>query len=124
VTVTAAERAFSTLAVTPDRTIVDGKFDYTRRPEATAIVGADRTSMVVAAASVMAKVTRDRQMTELSPRYPAYAFASNKGYPSPEHLEGLESDGLSDIHRRSWSFADRYLAAGSSPAPQLRQPRL
>jgi ribonuclease HII len=108
----ACERAFAQLPFTPDRTIVDGKFDYTRRPEAGPVVGADRTSVVVAAASVLAKVTRDRHMTELAPRYPEFFFASNKGYPSPDHMSALGAFGLCEIHRRSWSFAGAYGAAG------------
>ena len=120
----AAARAFAELPVVPDRTIVDGKFDYTQRREAGAVVGADRTSVVVAAASVLAKVTRDRHMIELAPRYPGFAFESNKGYPSPVHIDALATVGLTDIHRRSWSFADSYLPTAvsnplSSPRPRL-----
>jgi len=120
----AAERAFADLPVTPDRTIVDGKFDYTRRREARAVVGADRTSLVVAAASVLAKVTRDRHMIGIAPRYPEFAFESNKGYPSPTHLGALAAGGLTDIHRRSWSFAEAYRLESSSASSQLSQPRL
>jgi ribonuclease HII len=120
----AAERAFAALTVTPDRTIIDGKFDYTRRPEALAVVGADRTSLVVAAASVLAKVTRDRMMIELSPSYPSFSFHANKGYPSPVHLDALATVGLTDIHRRSWSFADTYREGASSGLSQDRSPRL
>ncbi len=120
----AAERAFGSLPVVPDRTIVDGKFDYTRRPEARAVIGADRTSLVVAAASVLAKVTRDRHMAALAPRYPGFCFDENKGYPSPTHRDALSATGLTDIHRRSWSFADTYLGSQSSGSSQVQNPRL
>jgi ribonuclease HII len=120
----AAERAFAELPVTPDRTIVDGKFDYTRRQEARALVGADRTSIVVAAASVLAKVTRDRHMIKIAPGYPAFAFADNKGYPSPIHMDALAVAGLTDIHRRSWSFAGAYAVDLPSAPSQLPLPRL
>jgi ribonuclease HII len=120
----AASRAFAALPVVPDRTIVDGKFDYTQRQEARAVIGADRSSVVVAAASVLAKVTRDRHMRDLAPRYPQFAFESNKGYPSPVHIDALATVGLTDIHRRSWSFADSYLP-GAIPNPVSRsRPRL
>jgi ribonuclease HII len=120
----AASRAFDALGVTPDHTVVDGKFEYTARAGASAVIGADRTSVVVAAASVIAKVTRDRQMVELAPRYPSFCFARNKGYPSPAHIAALGSFGLTDIHRRSWSFADAYAQSAEGSSPQLRGPRL
>jgi ribonuclease HII len=120
----AAERAFAELPITPDRTIVDGKFEFTRRPEARAIVGADRTSVVVAAASILAKVTRDRHMIALAPRYPEFSFAQNKGYRSPTHLDALSTVGLTDIHRRSWSFAEAYGPGAPSALFPAQSPRL
>jgi ribonuclease HII len=120
----ACERAFAQLPVAPDRTIVDGKFDYTRRPEARPLVGADRTSVVVAAASVLAKVTRDRHMVDLAPQYPAFSFASNKGYPSPDHIDALGAVGLCEIHRQSWSFADAYRSVALRSASGVQAPGL
>ncbi len=104
----AASRAFDALGAAPELTFVDGSFEYTGRPEARAAVGADRSSFVVAAASVLAKVTRDQAMVDCAPRYPRYAFDANKGYPSPVHRAALSDLGLTDIHRRSWSFAAAY----------------
>lgn len=63
---------------------------------------ADRDCVSVAAASVLAKVTRDRLMIELEETYPGYGLASNKGYASPAHIAGLKEKGISPIHRTSW----------------------
>ena len=63
---------------------------------------ADRDCVSVAAASVLAKVTRDRLMIELEESYPGYGLASNKGYASASHIEGLKEKGVSPIHRTSW----------------------
>jgi ribonuclease HII len=101
----ATDRALGALGVAPDALIVDGSFDFTGSDRSRTIVGADRRCIAVAAASVLAKVTRDRMMCELGPSYPQYYFASNKGYPSPDHRAALRQYGLSDIHRASWSFA-------------------
>jgi ribonuclease HII len=106
----ATDRAFAALGDEPDEVIVDGKFDFTGHPAARCVIGADRTSIVVAAASVLAKVTRDRLMVGESPSYPNYHFEINKGYPSPDHKAALARDGLSRIHRHSWSFAADYPA--------------
>lgn len=101
----AFRRAIGMLRFQPDALIVDGKYDFTGHPSATMLVGADRLSLIVAAASVLAKVTRDRMMVSVAPRFPAYRFEKNKGYPSPEHRQALSDHGVSSIHRRSWSFA-------------------
>lgn len=101
----ATDRAFAVLGIEPDAVIVDGKFDFTRRSDTVTIVGADRLCLVVAAASVLAKVTRDEMMVAQAPQYPHYHFERNKGYPSPDHRAALSRFGLSGIHRRSWSFA-------------------
>ena len=63
---------------------------------------ADRDCVSVAAASVLAKVTRDRLMVELEESFPGYGFASNKGYASATHIAGLKEKGISPIHRNSW----------------------
>ena len=104
----ASVRAFDAVGRESDAVVVDGKFEFTGHPRARCVVGADRISVVVAAASVLAKVTRDRLMVDASPSYPAYRFESNKGYPSPDHVAALAAGGLSPIHRRSWSFAANY----------------
>ncbi len=68
-------------------------------------MGADASCFAVAAASVLAKVTRDRMMVELAPGHPEYRFETNKGYPSPVHRAAIARLGLTALHRASWSFA-------------------
>ena len=68
------------------------------------MVGGDARCASVAAASVLAKVVRDRMMREEAEHFPAYDFERNKGYPSPVHQCALRGYGLSSIHRRSWSY--------------------
>jgi ribonuclease HII len=68
------------------------------------IVDADALCAAVSAASVLAKVVRDRLMREEAPNYPVYQFEENKGYPSSTHKRALRGYGLSAIHRRSWAF--------------------
>lgn len=66
------------------------------------IIGGDRTSYAIAAASIVAKVTRDRQMAEYDAMYPGYGFAKNKGYGTKEHIEALKQLGPCPIHRRTF----------------------
>jgi ribonuclease HII len=61
----------------------------------------------IAAASVVAKVTRDRMMRAMAPSFPGFDFDRNKGYPSPVHRTALAGFGLTSLHRRSWSYVDR-----------------
>jgi ribonuclease HII len=112
----ATARAFEQLSVDVDAVIADGKTDFTGRDRVRMIVGADRLCLAVAAASVLAKVTRDRMMIECAPSYPNYAFEQNKGYPSPTHRDALAKFGLSALHRASWSFAPAYEATRTAAA--------
>jgi ribonuclease HII len=75
-------------------------------PPVQTVIGGDARCASVAAASVLAKVTRDRIMRANSDSYPAFDFERNKGYPSPAHQRALCGYGLSAVHRRSWSFVD------------------
>ena len=68
------------------------------------VIKADRDCASAAAASVIAKVARDALMTELHDELPAYNWARNKGYASPDHREAIQEHGLSRHHRASWSF--------------------
>ena len=72
-------------------------------------VRADRHCLSVAAASILAKVVRDREMRALSDHYPNWSFDSNKGYPCPDHKAALQGYGPSAIHRRTWIFMDHYV---------------
>lgn len=102
----AARRALEGLGRPVDRVLLDGKWDFIGGGRATTIVKGDRVSLSIAAASILAKVTRDRLMRDFDEQHPWYSFADNKGYPCPRHRAVLRSVGVSAIHRRSWAFMD------------------
>lgn len=99
-------KALAALAasITPDYILVDGSFapKYEQIPSE-AVVGGDGRSLTIAAASIIAKETRDRIMLELHQTYPDYGFDRHKGYATPEHLKTLKLLGPSPVHR--FSFA-------------------
>lgn len=104
------------LPLLPERLIVDGPYDLplagvVQEP----VIGADGEAATVAAASILAKVTRDRLMVICDRTWPAYGFARHKGYPTREHLAALVSVGPCPLHR--WSFAPVAAAAGSPRRP-------
>jgi len=101
-TVLAMRRALTRLAVTPDAVLIDGKPIRTLEIAHRAVVGGDRRCYSVACASIIAKVTRDRLMTSLSVRYPAYFWHQNSGYGTPSHLTALGANGLTAHHRREF----------------------
>ena len=74
-----------------------------------AIVGGDATHAEISAASILAKVTRDRQMVELDQKYPLFGFAKHKGYPTKVHFEAIAQYGVIDEHRRSYAPVKRAL---------------
>jgi ribonuclease HII len=122
----AACRALAQLAdqgFEPDRIVLDGKFDYLAMPRLVrTIVKGDQTVLSVAAASVIAKTTRDALMAEEAEHYPAYGFETNRGYPAPVHKCALAAYGPSAIHRRSWIFMEGCMWGG---IPRVaRQPSL
>ncbi len=102
----ATRRALEALGVTADRVLLDGKWDFLGDGRAQTIVKGERVSLSIAAASILAKVTRDRIMRGLDAEFPAYALADNKGYPCHRHRSALQMVGPSTIHRRSWAFMD------------------
>ncbi|MGH7840167.1 MAG: ribonuclease HII [Candidatus Binataceae bacterium] len=112
-TMAASARALQALTVTPDHVLVDGRRIAELKLPQTPIVGGDRKSFCIAAASIIAKVTRDRMMLEYDAQYPAYGFARHKGYCTAEHFAALARAGPSAIHRRSfapvWEAAQRRL---------------
>jgi len=112
----AANRALCELAMQgfePDRIVLDGKHDYLAQPRVVrTIVKADQTVLSVAAASVVAKVTRDELMAGEAEHFPAYGFESNRGYPAPLHKCALAWHGPTSIHRRSWIFMEYSLWGG------------
>ncbi|MGH8949278.1 MAG: ribonuclease HII [Acidimicrobiia bacterium] len=120
----AAQRALAGLGAVPDHVLLDGKWDFVGG--ATRIVRGDRTSLSIAAASILAKVTRDRLMRGWADQYPGYNFEANKGYPCPVHKAALQAWGPSAIHRRSWVFMDYLMWNGLKryhrPEPQMALP--
>ncbi len=102
----AAHRAIAQLGVEPDHVLIDGNWDFVGRGTTERIVRGDQTSLSISAASILAKVTRDRMMREAARHYPFYGFEMNKGYPGPRHKAALHYLGPSAIHRRSWAFMD------------------
>jgi ribonuclease HII len=99
----AMHEAWLQLAPVPHHTLVDGPYIFSIRSPQTAVVDGDAKSFSIAAASVIAKVTRDRLMTDLDKHYPEYGFAEHKGYSTPRHLTAIEKHGPCPIHRRSFS---------------------
>lgn len=102
----AARRALEGLGVVPDRILLDGNWDFVGNGRVKTVVRGDRTSLSIAAASIVAKVTRDRMLRAAGESYPMYNFEANKGYPCPLHKAALHGYGPSAIHRRSWAFMD------------------
>ncbi|MFZ0097645.1 MAG: ribonuclease HII [Gemmobacter sp.] len=99
----AMRRAVAGLSLAPDHLLVDGNRlprDLTCRAEA--VVKGDARSLSIAAASIVAKVTRDRIMVDLAQQHPGYGWENNAGYPTPEHLAALLNLGVTPHHRRSF----------------------
>jgi ribonuclease HII len=111
----AARRAVDALPTPPDVLLLDGKWDFLAGygTHNELLVRGDGRSVSIAAASIVAKVTRDALLVESDPAHPRYAFASNKGYPSPDHRRALAEHGPCVLHRHSWA-----------PIAALRQGRL
>ncbi len=98
----AMNRAFRGLSIKPDMALVDGNRDPNLGIPTRTIVKGDANSMSIAAASILAKVTRDRFMFEMDKKYPEYQFAKHKGYGTKLHYEMLDKYGASEIHRMSF----------------------
>ena len=102
----AARRAIDGLGLVPDHVLIDGNWDFVGGGNTRRIVRGDATCLSISAASILAKVTRDRIMRDLAASYPGYNFRGNKGYPGPRHKAALAAMGPTTIHRRSWVFMD------------------
>jgi ribonuclease HII len=102
----------------PDRIVLDGNYDYLGLgSRVTTVIRGDATCLAVAAASCVAKVTRDALMRGEAEHYPPYDFESNVGYPAPVHKAALAGYGPSAIHRRSWIFMEGLCWRGLPPPP-------
>jgi len=99
----AMRRAVEQLAVTPGQVLVDGLHRPRLAVPVRAIVRGDATVAEIAAASILAKVARDREMLSLHQRHPQYGFDRHKGYPTRAHLAALREHGVSIVHRRSFA---------------------
>ncbi len=108
-TMLAMQRAVAGLAVVPNFVLIDGNRCPALPMPAQAVVKGDSRVAEISAASIMAKVTRDREMVELDQRFPAYGFAQHKGYPTAFHLEKLAALGATEFHRRSFAPVKRAL---------------
>lgn len=103
----AAARALEGLPVRPDAVILDGKHDYLGAPwRVRTVIKGDQSCVAVAAASVIAKVQRDKMMAVLGVDHADFGFAANAGYPSPVHKAALEERGPTPYHRLSWAYLD------------------
>ena len=99
----AMRRAVEALSRHPDHVLVDARTIPGIRAPQTSLVHGDSRDASIAAASIVAKVHRDAIMLRLDARYPAYGFARNQGYPTPQHIEALQRVGATAVHRRSFA---------------------
>jgi ribonuclease HII len=95
-------RAIEAMAVQPAYALVDGNYRFKLPCDVKTVVGGDGKSKSIAAASILAKVARDRLMCEMDQRYPGYGFAGHKGYRAPIHAAALLELGPCEIHRLGW----------------------
>lgn len=106
----AMQRAVAGLRGSPDRALIDGNRLPALACPAEAVVGGDGLVDAIKAASIIAKVARDREMEALDVEYPGYGLARHKGYPTAAHIAALKQLGPSDIHRMSFAPCQRALA--------------
>ena len=100
----AMARAVDRLKIRPDMLLVDGNFRIEHPLRQFSIVKGDQISVSIAAASIIAKVFRDKLMSDFDGQYPGYLFAKHKGYGSKEHRMALQEKGMSPIHRKSFHW--------------------
>ena len=117
----AMKEAIKSLKVKPEHVLIDAmKLDIDI--PSTSIIKGDLKSLTISAASVIAKVTRDRMMIELDKQYPMYGFKRHKGYPTKEHLENLEKYGILDNYRLSYKPVSKFIdKEGSGKVEQNKE---
>lgn len=113
-TLLAMRRAVDGLRLMPHRVVVDGNRVPVLPMPVAAVVKGDAKVAAISAASILAKVTRDRLCAELHARFPHYGFDGHKGYPTPEHLAALREHGPCPEHRRSYAPVRACLGAGDA----------
>jgi ribonuclease HII len=105
----AMQRAVNALTIDPDHALIDGKYAPELDCDVTTIIGGDDKEDAIAAASIIAKVSRDQEMMQLHESYPDYGFDRHKGYPTKLHIEALKRCGITRHHRRSFRPVRRLL---------------
>lgn len=109
----AMKEAINNMDVKPEHILIDAMPLELDIPT-TSIIKGDLKSITISAASVLAKITRDRMLVELDEKYPMYDFKSNKGYPTKKHLAAIAEYGIIDEHRRSYGPVKNYLEGKSA----------
>lgn len=99
----AMKRAIENLNANPDHILIDGQHQPNIVTPVTCIIGGDSKSLSIAAASIVAKVTRDRMMEELHQDFPCYNWSKNKGYGTKEHILAIRKHGFTTHHRKTFS---------------------
>jgi len=115
-TMLAMQRAVAGLRLPPAKVLVDGNRLPTLAARAEAVIGGDATVPAIAAASILAKVHRDRWCAEVDARWPQYGFATHKGYGTAAHLAALRTHGACEQHRSSFAPVARVLAGAGGAA--------
>ncbi|MFO7593307.1 MAG: ribonuclease HII [Pseudomonadota bacterium] len=113
-TMTAMQRAVAALEPQPHHALIDGNRCPQLPCTAEAVIKGDSKVAAISAASIIAKVTRDREMVALDKQYPGYGFAVHKGYPTKVHMEALRTLGATAIHRRSFGPVRRIIEGDSA----------
>lgn len=102
----AMHRAIDQLKVRPELLLIDGnRFKKYDKIKHICIIGGDAKYQAIAAASILAKTTRDMMMEELDAKFPVYHWKKNKGYPTPEHKRAIAEHGITELHRKSFNMA-------------------
>ena len=114
-TMLAMQRAVAGLSIQPDRVLVDGNRCPVLPMPSEAVIQGDGRVAAISAASILAKVTRDREMHELEQLYPGYGIGQHKGYPTRAHMDALQQLGATPIHRRSFAPVRRALEESAVP---------
>ena len=111
-TLLAMKRAYEKIDFTPELALIDGKFAPDLPCKTQTVIKGDSLSLSIGAASILAKVTRDRLMAKLHQEHPFYAWDRNAGYGTKAHMEGLEARGLTQYHRLSFAPCARLKDTG------------
>lgn len=105
----AMQRAVTALKIKPHQVLIDGKHAPKIDIPTTTLIGGDNLEPAISAASILAKVTRDRQMIALDQTYPNYGFAGHKGYPTIKHRNAIKLYGVLPLHRKTFAGVKEFL---------------